>query len=92
MLSEEMADNLPEEPLPEKLQAWYHSDVTQWFIQAHLKLEYQKILESFVSMDNGIVDADSPYFYKFQGAARNLEELVDIIESFSKPEGDDNEL
>ena len=81
MLSEAMADDLPETPMPEKLEAWYHSEVTQWFI-ANLTQRLINTLELMAETATGNPSADFQEMTKLQGDYEATLSLIEELESY----------
>ena len=88
MLSEEMVKHLPEKPHPDVLEKWYHSGPTQWAI-SNLQHDHQLILDSMCELDTGDSDTDMATFYRLQGAARNIEEVLKNFEDALEKEAED---
>ena len=91
MLSEELVDLLPDTPTPEKLEAWYHSEVTKHVIES-LKVRMVQNLELMAEVESGNPDYDFQQISKYQGEYKSMTDTLDWFDSFAKPEGDDNEL
>ena len=70
-----------QKPDPDTFRAWRDNKCTQWHL-AELRIMHQEVLEKLSQYISESTEDELRALHKFQGAAENLELIIDDIEGF----------